>query len=215
MKDWLPVAGFSPVARWAVLGVVAFLVLLLATAAAWGLLQHRQASARQAYALTSTAYREAMGADASETQLADAEKAIKQFLNDYPRSPQAAQAWYALGNVEYRRGAHDAAVAAYGEAARRDSATVGILSRLGVGYAWEAKKDPTRALQAYQEALKDRGAKDFLYAEALLGVARTQEQLSQTPAAIETYRRLLKEVPASPRAEEARARLAILGAAAA
>lgn len=214
MKDRLPLAGLPPVARWAVLGGAVFLVLLLGTAAVWGVFQHRQTSARQAYALASAAYREAMGAATPDEQLADTEKALKQFLNDHPRSPQATQAWYLLGNVEYRRGAHDAALAAFGEAARRDSATIGILSRLGAGYAWEAKKDPTRALQAYQDALKNRGAKDFLYAEALLGVARGQEQLTQTPAAIETYRRLLKEVPSSPRAEEARARLAILGAAA-
>ena len=215
MTDRLPLAGLPPVARWAVLGGAALLVLLVAIAAVWGWLQHRDASARQSYAAASAAYREATGATAPEGQLADAEKALKQFLKDHPRSAQAAQAWYLLGNLEYRREAHDAALAAFGEAARRDPATIGILSRLGAGYAWEAKKDPGRALQAYQDALKDRGSKDFLYAEALLGVARAQEQLTQTPAAIETYRRLLKEVPSSPRAEEARSRLAILGAAAA
>jgi TolA-binding protein len=215
VKDWLPLAGLPPVTRWAILGGVFFLVLLLGAAGVWALLQRRQASASHAYALVGSAYRETTAATASEAQLAEAEKTLKQFLNDYPRSAQAAHVWYLLGNVEYRRGAHDAALAAFGEAARRDSATIGILSRLGAGYTWEAKKDPTRALQAYQDALQGRGAKDFLYAEALLGVARAQEQLTQTPAAIETYRRLLKEVPSSPRAEEARARLAILGAAAA
>jgi TolA-binding protein len=43
-------------------------------------------------------------------------------------------------------------------------------------------------------------------------VARAQEQLKQPAAAIETYRRILKDAPDAPRAEEARARLALLGA---
>src|SRR5262249_41471729 len=133
----------------------------------------------------------------------------------YPRSAPAAQAWYFLGNVEYRRGAPDAALAAFGEAARRDAGSVGLLSRLGAGYAWEAKKDPARALEAYQDALKGRGPKGFLCAAPLLGGPGAQEQLNQPAAAIETYRRLLKEGADSPRAEEARARLAILGASAA
>src|SRR5262249_61625913 len=110
-------------------------------------------------------------APGEEARLPDVAKALTEFLQSYPRSAPAAQAWYFLGNVEYRRGAPDAALAAFGEAARRDAGSVGLLSRLGAGYAWEAKKDPARALGAYQDALKGRRPKDFLYAESLLGVA--------------------------------------------
>ena len=215
MRDWLPLAGLPPAARWTVLGVGALLVVLLGVVAVWAILQHRDASARQGFAAASTAYRQAMAATGETTPLAEAEQSLKQFLKDHARSASAAQVWYFLGNVEYRRGAHDAAITAFAEAARRDTGSIGVLSRLGIGYAWEARKDPTRALAAYEEALKGRGPKEFLYAELLLGVARAQEQLTRTPAAIETYRRLLKDVPDSPRAEEVRARLAILGAAAA
>jgi tetratricopeptide (TPR) repeat protein len=215
VRDWLPLAGLPPVARWTMLGVGALLVALLGTVAVWTILQHRDAAARQGFAAASVAYRQAMAATGETAPLAEADQALKQFLKDHGRSAGAAQAWYFLGNVEYRRGAHDAAIAAFAEAARRDSGSIGVLSRLGAAYAWEAKNDPARALGAYQEALQGRGPKDFLYGELLLGVARAQEQLTQTPAAIETYRRLLKDVPDSPRAEEVRARLAILGAAAA
>lgn len=215
MRDWLPLAGLPPAARWTVLGVGALLVALVGTVIVWTFLQHRGASARRGFAAAGTAYRQAMAATGETAPLAEAEQTLKQFLRDHARSASAAQAWYFLGNVEYRRGAQDAAIAAFAEAARRDTGSVSVLSRLGAGYAWEAKKDPARALEAYQEALKGRGPKEFLYAELLLGVARAQEQLTQTPAAIETYRRLLKDVPDSPRAEEVRARLAILGAAAA
>ena len=48
----------------------------------------------------------------------------------------------------------------------------------------------------------------------LLATARVQEELKQTTSAIETYRRLLKDVPDLPRADEVRSRLALLGAAA-
>lgn len=215
MRDWLPLAGLPPAARWTVLGVGAVLLVLLGAVAVWTVLQHRDASARQGFAAASTAYRQAMATTTATAQLTEAEQTLKQFLKDHPRSGSAAHAWYFLGNVEYRRGAHDAAIPAFAEAARRDPGSIGVLSRLGAGYAWEAKKEPARALEAYQEALKGRGPKEFLYAELLLGVARAQEQLTQTTAAIETYRRLLKDVPDSPRAEEVRARLAILGAAAA
>jgi TolA-binding protein len=215
VRDWLPLAGLPPAARWTILGVGALLVGLLGTVAVWAVLQHRDASARQGFAVASAAYREAMGATGETAPLAEAETALKQFLKDHGRSTAAAQAWYFLGNVEYRRGAHDAAIAAFAEAARRDPGSIGVLSRVGAAYAWEAKKDLARALEAYQAALNGRGPKDFLYGELLLGVARTQEQLTQTPAAIETYRRLLKEIPDSPRTEEVRSRLAILGAAAA
>ncbi len=212
MRDWL--AGLPPVARRVVLGVGGLLVVLLVWVGIWSVIQQREVSARRAFAVVNATYRQAM-APGEEARLADVAKSLREFLKDSPRSAAAAQAWYFLGNVEYRRGAPDAALAAFGEAARRDGGSVGALSRLGAGYAWETKNEPARALAAYQEVLKDRGPKDFLYAELLLSVARVQEQLKQPAAAVETYRRLLKDVPDSARAEEARARLAILGAAAA
>jgi TolA-binding protein len=215
VTDRLPFSGLPPAGRWAALGGLALLIVLVVATATWSFLQHRDAGTGRAFATASAAYREATGSSAEATQVAEAEKALKQFLSEYPRSAPAAQAWYLLGNLQYRRGDHDAAIAAFGEAARRDSGSLGALSRLGAGYAWEAKKQPAKALEVYQDALKGRGPKEYLYAEFLLGVARSQEQLTQREAAVETYRRLLKDVPDSPRAEEVRTRLAILGAAAA
>ncbi len=213
MRDWRPLAGLPPAARWAALGVLAVLVILAGVAGAWAVVQHRAATARQGFVLAAAVYRDAMGG-ADAAQLGAAETALKEFLKAHPRAADAPVAWYALGNVEYRRGAYQAAIAAFGEAAR-DTGSIGTLSRLGMGYAWEAEKQPARALEAYQQGLQGRDPKQFLYAELLLGVARAQEQLQQQTAAIETYRRLLREVPDTPRAEEVRARLAILGAAAA
>jgi len=211
VRDWL--AELPAVTRWILLGIGGLLAVLFLGVAVWTVLQQREASARRAFAVFTASYQQAMAAG-DDARLADVAKTLTAFLKDHPRSAPAAQAWYLLGNLEYRRGAHDAALAAFGEAERRDGGSVGALSRLGAGYVWEAKNEPARALEAYQGVLKARGPKDFLFGESLLAVARVQEQLKQPDAAIESYRRLLKEAPDSVRAEEARARLAILGAAA-
>jgi TolA-binding protein len=211
----LLLAGLAPATRWAILGALGVVAVLAAVGGVWAFLQQREASARQAFAAAASAYQAAMAEGSETSQLAEAARTLKQFVSDYPRSSAATSAWYFLGNVEYRRGGHDAAIVAFDEAARRSSASIAALSWAGSGYAWEAKKDPGKALASYEQGLKGRGPKDFQYAELLLGVARSQEQLKQPAAAIETYRRLIKEAPEAPAAAEARARLAILGAPAA
>jgi TolA-binding protein len=212
VRDWF--AELPQLSRWILLGVGGLLVALFLGLAVSFVLQQREASARRAFAALTGTYQQAM-TGGEDARLAEVAKTLTAFLKEHPRSAPAAQGWYLLGNLEYRRGAHDAALAAFGEASRRDGGSVGALSRLGAGYVWEAKNDPARALEAYQGALQGRGPKDFLFGEALLAVARAQEQLKQPDAAIATYRRLLKEAPDSVRADEARARLAVLGAAAA
>lgn len=211
MRDYL--AGLPPAIRWGLLGIGGLLGALALAAGVWTFFQHREAAAAQAFAAASATYRQA--AAGSETaRLEDAAKALSQYLADHPRAASAAQASYLLGNLEYQRRRYDAALTAFEAAARRDTGIVGTLSRLGTAYTWEAKGDPGRALTVYTDAVKGRGPKDFLYGELMLGMARTQEELKQPAAAIETYRKLLKETPESGRADEIRTRLAILGASA-
>jgi TolA-binding protein len=211
---WGPLGDLPLIARWGILSVAGLLLSLLVGAGVWTFLQHREATARQAFAAASASYRQAM-ASPEPARLATAAQALTQFLKDYPRISAAAQASYLLGNVQYQRREYDAALSAFGEAARRDAGSVGALSRLGAGYTWEAKGDLARALETYRDALQGRQPKGFLYGELLLATGRVQEQLKQPAAAIATYRQLLREVPDSARAEEVRIRLAILGARAA
>ena len=97
-------------------------------------------------------------------------------------------------------GQWDAAAAAFGQAAaRRDGGSVAVLSRLGQGYAYEAKGEPARALEAFQQALAGRGPKDFLYGDLLLAKARAQEQAKDSGGAIATYKQYLKDLPSSER----------------
>ncbi|MBI2466936.1 MAG: tetratricopeptide repeat protein [Candidatus Rokubacteria bacterium] len=204
-------AGLPPLARWGLLGLGGLILALLVGAGVWTFLERREAAGRLAFADAANTYRQAM-AEPGEAQVAAAAGVLTQFLKDYPRSAVAGQAWYFLGNLEYQRRAYDQALNAFEEATRRDGGTLGALSRLAAGYAWEAKGDAARALETYREALKDRGPTDFLYAELLLSTARTHEVLNQRDAAVSAYRRFLKDVPGSPRAGEVRGRLASLGA---
>jgi tetratricopeptide (TPR) repeat protein len=197
--------------RWTILGAAGLLLVVLVASATWALWQHRQARAASALAEVAIAYREAVASKDTAT-LKTAADALRQFLADYPRSAGAAQGWYYLANLEYQRGDFDAAHAAYQEASRRDSGSVRALSRVGLGYALEAKGDLERALAAYRAALEGRDAKDFLYAEVLVAIGRVEVALKRPAAAVEAYRRVLKEVPGFPRAEEVRIQLAALGA---
>lgn len=219
MRDWL--AGLPPATRWALLGVAVVVVGLLVAGSVWEIGRQRAASARAAFITASATARDALAAT-EEAKLEAAARALTQYVADYPRSADAGQAWYTLANVEYQRRRYDAALTAFGEAAGRSRGSLGALSRLGSGYAWEAKGDPARALQAYQDALRalrpdaqaDKRPEHFLYGDVMVAIGRAQEQLKQTAAAIETYRRLLKDAPATPRGDEVRTRLAILGASA-
>jgi tetratricopeptide (TPR) repeat protein len=210
VRDWL--AELPPAVRWAILGALGLLVVTALAGAVLSYLESREAGARRAFAEASQTYRDAM-ASRDAGALEKAASALSAFANAHSRGPLAAQAWYLLGNVEYQRQQMDAALKAFGEAAGRGSPTVATLSRLGLGYAWEAKGDPGKALEAYTEALKGRRAQDFLYADLMLATARAQEQMKQPAAAIKTYQEILKQAPAdATRGDEIRARLAILGA---
>lgn len=203
--------GLPATTRWIVLGVAALVLLLALGGGVWSFLERREAAAVRALGSATLSYREALSSR-QEAQLTAAATGLNQFLKDYPRSRHAAETWFLLGNVEYERRRFEAAAQAYESAIARDRGSVAALSRLGLGYAWEAKGDFGRALGTYSEALTGRGPKDFLYAEVLLGKARAEEQLSKRTEAVETYRKFLADVPESSQAETVRTRLAMLGA---
>ena len=198
------------VGRWGVVGGGALVIALLLGAGIWALLGYREAEAARRLDQASATYRQAMAAG-GDAALAAATDALRTALADHPRARGSAAAWYELGNVEYRRRAYDAALGAFEAAAAQDRGSIGGLSQLAIGYTWEANGDLGKALTAYQAALAGRDSQDFLYGEALLGMARVQEGLQQGPAAIASYQRFLKDLPQSGRIPEVRSRLAVLG----
>jgi tetratricopeptide (TPR) repeat protein len=198
--------------RWTLLSIIGALVLVAIASGVWNWRGRREAAAQQALGPVAASAQRSTGSG-QPAELEGAAKALREFLNSHGGTRAGQQAWYLLGQVEFRRQQWDAAAAAFAEAARRDAGSVATLSRLGQGYAYEAKGDAGRALEAYQQALAGRTPKDFLYGELLLAKARAQELAKDPAGAVATYKQYLKDLPSSERVEAVRIRLALLGSA--
>ena len=94
--------------------------------------------------------------------------------------------------------------------AKAGSGSLAALAGLDIGYCWEAEKNYDAAEKAYLSTISGAKPKDFLYEEAMVDAARAQELGGKRAEAVETYQRLLKDLPDSRRAEEIRSRLASL-----
>ena len=210
LRAWL--AGLPPGVRWTLLGVVGVFLVTLVAGGIWSWLGHREEQAQRAIGQALVTAQRAI-ASGQPAELEAAATALRQFLTVHSGARASVQAWYTLGQIEFRRAQWDAALAAFGEASRRDRGSVGLLSRLGQGYAYEAKGDAARALEVYQQALGGLGPKDFLYGDFLLGKARAQELAKDSAGAISTYKQYVKDLPTSDRVQDVRIRLALLGAA--
>jgi tetratricopeptide (TPR) repeat protein len=90
------------------------------------------------------------------------------------------------------------------------SGALRTLTAAAIGYTWEGEKQYGKADAAFQAALRTLGPRDFLYEELLTDLARVQELGGDSKAAIETYRRVLRDVPDSRRADDIRGRIAAL-----
>jgi tetratricopeptide (TPR) repeat protein len=198
--------------RWTLLSIVGALILLVIGSGIWSWRGRREATAQEALAVVAASAQRSVGSGQA-AELEGSAKALREYLYTHSRTRAGQQAWYLLGQVEFRRQQWDAAAAAFAEAARRDGGSIAALSRLGQGYAQEAKGDPGRALEVYQQALAGRGPNDFLYGDLLLAKARVQELAKDSPGAVATYKQYLKELPSSDRVEDVRIRLALLGSA--
>jgi tetratricopeptide (TPR) repeat protein len=138
---------------------------------------------------------------------------LEAAMAQYPSATLAAQAAWELGNVRYAERDWERARRAWAiTLARSPSPTLRTLARAGLGYAWEAEGNLPKATEAYQTALAGLRPGDFAYDEMLMALARVQELAGDTTAAVASYRRLLSETPQGLRVDDARARLAALGA---
>jgi len=208
LRTWF--AALPAPIRWTALTVVAILVVTVIAAGASTWMGHREELAQRALGTALVTAQRAVGSGEAG-ELDAAATALHQFLTSYPSARVSTQARYVLGQVEFRRSQWEAAAAAFGEAARRDRGTVGRLSRLGQGYAYESKGELPKAIEVYQEALSGLGPKDFLYGDLLLAKARAHELAKDSSAAIATYKQYLKDLPTSDRGDDVRIRLALLG----
>ena len=200
-----------PPILWTVCAVAALAVLGVAWGgwALWKTRYETQGSIALTQARALAAQSQAPGASAETRQRA--EKALQDTITDYPRLSSVGQAAYLLGSLRFASGQYASARSAF-ELARdkAGSPTLAALAGLDVGYCWEGEKNYEAAEKAYQAAISGSSPKSFLYEEAMLDIARAQDLGGKRAAAIETYQRLLKDLPDSRRAEEFRSRMANL-----
>jgi tetratricopeptide (TPR) repeat protein len=197
----------------AIIGAAVAAVLLLGLGG-WLWTSAQQQRGIAAYAETLERARQGESPSASPEARMQAIRGLEGVLAQYPSNAMAPQAAYELGNLRFAAHEYDKARAAYQVAiAKTGSGTLATLARAGIGYAWESERKFTDALQAYQAALADLKSAAFYYEELLVDLARAQELAGRKDEAIITYRRILKDLPRSARADDVRNRLASLGVA--
>lgn len=212
MVDWLRAfLAESRPARWGLLAVGALVVLGVLGFGGWTWYQSQQGQGAVALAAATELAQKAQAPGATAEQRAGAAQALEAVIAQHPRYAGLPEAAYRLGNVRYDAREYAAARGAYQIAlAKGATGTIRLLAAAGIGYTWEAEKDYAKAQTAFEAALAGLGPKDFLYEGLLLDIARTQEFGGRRDAALETYRRLLKDVPDSRRADDVRTRIASL-----
>jgi tetratricopeptide (TPR) repeat protein len=195
--------------------IVTGLAVLAVVAIGLGLWYWQSAAEQRATATYAAAFARLSAARAREAPAqarATAVAALEGALQQYPSAAMTAHAAFELGTLRYADREYAKARSAYEIAvARADAPTLRTLARLGVAATWEAERDFAKAIASYEAALGTLGPKEFQYEETLVDLARVQELAGQRDAAIQTYRRLLKDVPTTARAEDVRVRLASLG----
>ena len=197
----------------AIIAAAVAAVLLLGLGG-WLWTSAQQQRGMAAYAVTLARARQVESPEAGTEARMQAIRGLEGVLGEYPSNIMAPQAAYALGNLRFAAREYDKARAAYQVTiARAGNATLDTLARAGIGYAWEAERKFSAAIQAYQAALADLKPSGFYYEELLMDLARAQEADGKTTEAIATYRRIIKDLPKTPRSDDIRNRLASLGAA--
>jgi tetratricopeptide (TPR) repeat protein len=191
------------------LGVLVVLGVLAGGAWAWW--QSQQAQGAAALAAATELAQAAQGPGASPAARAAALQALDSVIVQHPRYAGVPQAAFRAGNVRYDAGEYAAARGSYQVAlAKGATGVVRTMSAVGIGYTWEAEKDYAKAQSAFEAALVGLGPRDFLYESIMLDLGRVQEFGGHRDAAVETYRRLLKDVPDSRRGADIRSRIASL-----
>jgi tetratricopeptide (TPR) repeat protein len=192
-----------------VVGAVGLVAVLALGALGWFWYSAEQSRAASAYA--EALFKVRLAAKPEDRTVAI--QTLEATLARYPSSSAVTQAAYQLAALRYDAGQHAAARSAYEIVlARGASDTLRTLAQAGIGYAWEAERDYPKAIDVYRGTLSRLGPKDFYYETLLMDLGRSQELAGKKAEAIETYRRLLKEIPQARRATEIRARLTALGA---
>jgi tetratricopeptide (TPR) repeat protein len=210
LPGWTELGEVGPW-RWVLVAGVALLVLLGVGFGAWSWYMTAQSHGLEAVAEAGALAQEALAPQATAAQRNVAITKLEEVIARYPSNRLVPEAAYHLGNLRYQARAYEVARGAYTLAlAKGAGRTLAPLCRLGIGYTWEAEGKYGDALAAYREALTRLQSSDFLYEETLISLARAEELVGKLVEARETYRRILRELPRTRRADDIRGRLASL-----
>ena len=203
-----------PVRTLLIAAVVAVVVIGLGLGG-WFWVDARERRALAAHVGVMTRAQTALSGRSTPDERTAAIRDLEALLAAHPSAATVPHAAYALGNLRYAAKEYAAARAAYEIALNRGAAdTVRTMTRASIGYTWEAEGDHAKARDAFAALDKELRPGEFLWEETLVDLARAQEAAGDKDAAVETYRRFVKDAPAARRSDFVRSRLAALGVAA-
>jgi tetratricopeptide (TPR) repeat protein len=192
--------------------LVALLGLGVTVSGIWWMYSSGQERARMAQEDVLRQVEPARSLDAPAEVKANGIRELEALLVAHPSGPVVGRAAYELGSLRQETGQLAAARSAYEiVVARASTTTLRTLARASIASTWEAERNFEAAARVLNLALSEIRASDFLFDVLLLDLARVHGLAGQRDSAVATYKRLLREAPSSPRADEARTRLAALG----
>jgi tetratricopeptide (TPR) repeat protein len=204
-----------PPARTLVIAAVVVVVVIGLGLGGWFWVDARERRALSAHAVVMTRAQAALSGQSTPDERAVAIRDIERLLAEHPSAATVPHAAYELGNLRYAGREYAAARAAYEIALNRGAAdTIRAMTRASIGFTWEAEGNLAQARDAFAALAEDLQPGEFLWEDTMIDLARVQENAGEQDAAVETYRRLLKEAPGARREDFVRSRLAALGVAA-
>jgi TolA-binding protein len=146
----------------------------------------------------------------------DATKLLERAIGDFPDAPKTMEAVYELASCRQNQGNEAAAIKLFDQASAADG-EVGARARFMLGEIYFGKKDFKEAVRQYMKVAYGYGypnASDAVkkwQANSAYEAGRCFENLRQLDQAKKSYREVVDQYPQSPRAADARGRLAELG----
>jgi tetratricopeptide (TPR) repeat protein len=169
-------------------------------------------SERKAFALFQEGF--AHHVNLASTPSADSDAVAREkfteVIEKYGSTSAARLALPMKGDLDYRQGAYDEAIALYEKALEAFSKDQGFRGLMwnNLGYAYEGKKDYRSAVQWFQRLAESEG--ELMKADAYFNLGRMYEALNEKEKALEAYDKVAKGYPESVHAQPAREKVAHL-----
>lgn len=170
----------------------------------WQIIERRNVSAINELSRIKISYLESFN-QGNEDKKKEVVKLLREYTEKYHRTSSSNQAYYYLGNIFYQIKDYDNAIYSYQKSIKRNSkGSIALLSNIGIGFAYETKKDYKRALEAFNDAVKLTSPGDTITFDIMKSIGRMQEKLNMKEEALVTYQKILNNNPESPLADDLR-----------